>query len=88
MIKRNTAQSCIDGLVWNYAAGDVKDIIPVVVSDEVITGFVYTRKQYGFGHYVYRIDRAKKTVEMRGHVAHYTSEDCVSSGGEVRIDLS
>lgn len=81
MTNRHNASAAIDHLVWNYAAGEVAKIEPSTVSASEIRGIVTTRKQYGEGHYTYNIDRAKKTVKMRGHVCKYQFDDCVSTGG-------
>jgi len=84
MFKRkpqDTATEAVDLLVWNYAAGDVIQITPLVVTSDKIVGAVTTRKQYGQGQYTYHVDRIKKTVKMRGHVCKYQFDDCVSTGG-------
>lgn len=81
MTIRYNASAAIDHLVWNYAAGEVVKIEPSTVSPSEIRGIVTTRKQYGEGHYTYRIDRVKKTVTMRGFSCGYQVDDCVSTGG-------
>lgn len=81
----NTAQECINHLVWSYAAGEVTEIKPSWVSDYHIDGNVTTKKQYGIGVYAYHVNLVKHTVKMRGHVAHYTADDCVSAGGSMKI---
>jgi RNA binding exosome subunit len=84
-IYASTAQQAISHLVWNYAAGDVLEIMPETVTEDTITGTVTTRKQYGHGHYKYTIDLDRKRVAMRGHVAYFQHDDAISVGGSVRI---